>query len=336
MSIHVHRPGLLTTIQDSGRYGFQQYGVVVSGPMDTFAHRAGNLLVGNPPGYAALEMTLLGPVLEFQDAALIAICGGDFRAHINGSPLPLWRPVYVPAGSTLTVDAPKRGCRGVLAISGGLDVPLVMNSRSTYLRAGLGGLKGRALRAGDVLPVGARDEAIEPLLTAILKGMDREAQFGTVSWRISETLLPKYEEYPVLRLLEGPELHWLEEESQRELFSGTFTLQPQSDRMGCRLAGKPLRLGISRELASVPVTFGTVQLPPDGHPIVLMADRQTTGGYPRAGQVITADLPLLAQGKPGCRVRFQRVTLQEAQELLLQAELRLRQLEQSIVLQFRR
>ncbi|NMO96399.1 biotin-dependent carboxyltransferase family protein [Paenibacillus lemnae] len=334
MSIYVHKPGLLSTVQDGGRTGYQQYGVIVSGAMDHFAHQAANLLVGNTGDEATLEMTVIGPVLEFERAAVIAVCGADLSPSIGGKAVPLWRPVYIPAGAVLRFGSSRQGCRGYLAAAGGLNVPHQMNSRSTYLRAGIGGYQGRSLQAEDRLPVQQPTELGELIAGGIQARMEEGEPFGTVGWSVSYEMLPDYGKHPVIRILPGAQQSWFEEESLKDLHSAEFIVQPQSDRMGYRLAGKPLHKVKQQELLSEPVTFGTVQVPPDGNPIVLMADRQTTGGYPKVAQVITADLPLLAQSQIGSSIRFQPVTLQEAQEIQLMASLNLRFLRKSIRMYF--
>ncbi|WP_341416688.1 biotin-dependent carboxyltransferase family protein [Paenibacillus filicis] len=333
MTIQVHKPGLLSTLQDLGRYGYQQYGVIVSGAMDSFAHKAANLLVGNGEREATIEMTLIGPVLQFAEEALIAICGSDLSPRIDGETVPLWRPVYIRAGATLAFGSSREGCRCYLAVSGGFDVLQRMNSYSTYLRAGLGGFEGRALKEGDHLPL-KPVTALGMSLLERLRAEAGEAGFASASWRLSYELMPAYAAQPELRVIPGAQYALFQDESLEALFSEEFRVQPQSDRMGYRLSGPPLQMKERLEMLSEPVTFGTVQVPPDGNPIILMADRQTTGGYPKVAQVITADLPVLAQVQIGRPVRFRLVDLHEAQEALLEMELHVSFLRRSIHLHF--
>ncbi|MDG0810227.1 biotin-dependent carboxyltransferase family protein [Cohnella rhizosphaerae] len=315
------KPGLLTTVQDLGRYGSQHFGVIVGGAMDAFALRIANLLVGNDENAAGLEITMLGPEIYFAEAALVSVCGGDLSPRLNDRELPLWKTIVAPEGSVLRFGPARLGCRAYLAIAGGIDAPAKMNSRSTYLRAGIGGWEGRALQKGDRLPVGAPREAGKKLASLLAD----EAQADGVAfsrWSVAPDLLPAYTPNPEVRTVAGQELALFEEESAERFFAGAFKVRTDSDRMGYRLSGEgdALRLREKRELVSSAVTFGTVQVPPDGQPIVLMADRQTTGGYPKIAQVASADLPLLAQTNLGGTVRFRPVSLQEAQRLYLVRE----------------
>ncbi|MEF2965758.1 biotin-dependent carboxyltransferase family protein [Paenibacillus sp. M1] len=312
MSLIVNKPGLLTTVQDLGRFGLQKYGVIAGGAMDPFALRIANLLVGNDDNAAGLEITLLGPELVFAETALISVCGGDLSPKLDGRPLPLWRTVLAPKGSVLTFGRMVRGCRAYLAVSGGIAVPARMNSRSTYLRAAIGGHEGRALRKGDRLPFGAKTLRGLNLLGRLAREAVTEA--GAVSpWAVAPSLLPAYAPNPELRVLAGTEMELFDEQSLERFFSEPYEVLPQSDRMGYRLTGSELHLRERKEMISSAVTFGTVQVPADGRPIVLMADRQTTGGYPKIAQVATADLPLLAQTNLGAKVSFRLISLEAAQ-----------------------
>lgn len=304
MSIRVLRSGLLTTVQDLGRWGKQRYGVVVGGAMDPFALRMANLLVGNDEGAAALEMTLLGPTLQFEQDALIALCGGEFHAKLDDNILPVWRPVFVPRGTSLNVGSAVSGTRGYLAIAGGIDVPHVLGSRSTYLHGKFGGHEGRALQDGDLLSIVELTLAVSP---------------QSCNWRIG-SLIPAYDDNPTLRVILGSEFDWLTSTSQERLFAAEFEVTPQSDRMGYRLSGPPLQFNSPRELISEGVCPGTIQVSADGQPILLMADCATTGGYPKAACVASVDLPLAAQLRPGARLRFAAISLEEAQSLIRQRE----------------
>ncbi|MFC4600741.1 biotin-dependent carboxyltransferase family protein [Cohnella hongkongensis] len=315
MMMTILKPGLLTTVQDAGRYGAQRYGVIVGGAMDAFALRVANLLVGNEEGEAGLEMTTIGPEIDFPQPALISIGGGDLSPVLNGREAPLWRTIYVPARSRLVFGSAKRGCRAYLAVAGGVDVPVRMNSRSTCFRAGFGGFEGRALQAGDRIPIGLSSERSRRLAERL--SLEEREGAAISGWSVAPELLPSYSDAPTVRAIADPELERFEPADAERFFREAYLVRSESDRMGYRLSGAELRLKEKRERASSAVTFGTVQVPPDGQPIVLMADRQTTGGYPIAAHVASVDLPLLAQTRLGGRIRFRLVALQEAQRQIL-------------------
>jgi antagonist of KipI len=324
--LRVVQPGLLTTVQDGGRHGWQQAGVRVGGALDALALRVANLLVGNAGGAAGLEATLRGPTLVAERDVLLALGGADLGATLDGAPVPPWKPFLARAGATLALGAatPGHPCRAYLAVAGGVDVPEVLGGRGTDLRGGFGGLEGRALRAGDVLPLGAAS-AVGARVAAELR-----AHGPVARWGAGREVHPAYGEEPTLRFLPGVEAAHFTEASHEALVSERFTVGPQSDRMGYRLQGPALQLRAPREAVSSPVAAGTVQVPPGGAPIVLLADRQTVGGYPRVAQVVTADLPLLAQLPPGAALRFREVSLVEAEGALLAQEAALRQLAEAV------
>jgi antagonist of KipI len=331
--LRVAEAGLLTTVQDLGRHGYQRDGVPVSGAMDPFALRVANLLVGNDPGAAGLEATLSGPVLEFAEEALIALAGADPGALLDGVVVPPWRPVRVPAGSTLALGAARRGCRAYLAVAGGIDVPRVLGSRSTFVRAALGGHRGRELRRGNELPVGSP----APLARRIAADLGRGGAGPAIArWGAGPSWRPAYSDRAMARLLPGTHADALTPDAREALFRAEFRVSPRSDRTGYRLEGPRLELAAPLEILSEAVAFGTLQLPPDGEPIVLMADRQTTGGYPRIGEVASVDLPLLAQLRPGDRVSFRPCSLPDAQALLLARERDLARFRLAIEMQYRR
>jgi antagonist of KipI len=325
MSIKVIRPGLLTTVQDLGRNGFQRHGVVVSGAMDPFSLRIANLLVGNDEAEGALEITIIGPKLQFEEDSLIAICGGNLSPEIDGKSLPEWRPVLIKKGCVLSFGAAKSGCRAYLAVAGGLDIPVVMGSRSTYLRAGFGGFHGRALKKGDMLQTRTPSDLSAHFLYKKL----RSNPFAKSKWSVGSKLRPVTRN-SVIRVTKGGQFDWFTESTKEQFFSSEFQVTSQSDRMGYRLSGSPLELTKPQELISEAVTAGTVQVPSEGNPIVLMADRQTTGGYPKIAQVITVDLPVLGQVKPGEKIRFKEVSLEEAQKLLRLQEQKIQLVKQAI------
>jgi antagonist of KipI len=304
----------------------------MSGAMDEPSLRVANLLVGNDERMAALECTLVGPTLRFDEHALIALGGADFGAAADGIPLPLWRPIVVPANTIISATSAVRGCRGYIAVGGGIDVPLVLGSRSTYSRASLGGLGGRALRRGDHLPIGAPSELSRRIAKRVIGEMGR-GRVMVGRWGASKSLVPYHTPAAVLRLIEDEHTHLLTAAARERLWNAEFRVGAQSDRMGYRLEATTLELREPCEPLSTGVAFGTVQLPPGGDPIILMADRQTTGGYPRIGAVASVDLPLLAQLKPGDLLRFRTISLDEAQRLYLAREDNLQQARVAISLQ---
>ncbi|GGK76160.1 biotin-dependent carboxyltransferase family protein [Rufibacter glacialis] len=333
MGFSVEKAGLLTTVQDLGRYGYQKQGMVVSGAMDAFALRVANLLVGNAQNAAALEITLVGPRLLFQQDTLLAVTGADLSPRLDAKPLPMNQPVFVRAGTRLEFGRAVQGCRAYLALGGGVDVPPVMGSAATYLRAAVGGWHGRALQKDDQVPLkGLKPEQLK----AWQERLPAPEPFLAAPWGVFPASLPPYAGNPTVRVVPGPEYGLFSSEAQEAFWQSPFQVAPASDRMGYRIAGPALTLKEPVEVLSSAVTFGTVQILANGNPIILMADRQTTGGYPRLGQVISADLPLLAQAKPGATIRFQQVSLAQAQELYYQQERTLAQLASALHLHLKR
>lgn len=319
MSLTVRKPGLLATVQDLGRFGYQNQGVVVGGAMDANAARIANWLVGNEETEAVLELTLTGAVLYAESDCWIAICGGDMGPVTDESEeVPSWRPVLIAADTKIAFNQYRSGCRAYIALAGGIRVSKVMGSRSTYIRGKFGGMEGRPLRAGDHI-----ETATEDGLMTIPSSL-HSSPSGKLKWPLWHAggFAEAHEETAVIRLMPGAHWDWLSEAGKQSLFENQFRIGVSSDRMGYRLEGNALEMRPGRgELISEPVTFGTVQLPPDGNPIVLLADRQTTGGYPRIGEVASVDLPVLAQLKPGDAVTFSPISHEEAERLLLDAEL---------------
>ena len=331
MSVRVSRGGLLTTVQDLGRYGLQHLGIVPCGAMDPVSHRIANALVGNPPSAATLECTVLGPELVFLRDALVALYGAAFEAKVGGERFPLNRPVMMPSGAVLKTGSAARGARGYLAIAGGFKAPDILGSRSTYLPAGFGGLSGRALRPGDVL-AGTHDLNVlseQRFARLARNGVLSGSRFRSVRWTAPELTLP-FGGAIAVRVLEGR--HWGQfDAASREAFLGeTWRVSPDSNRMGYRLNGPRLTRSKSVEILSEPTCLGTVQVPNDGTPIALMADHQTTGGYPKIAEIAGADIPGLAQLAPGGSVRFLKCTLEEAQAARRESQERFRQVEQAI------
>jgi antagonist of KipI len=330
MNIRVLRPGLLTTVQDLGRSGYQRYGVSVGGAMDKLSLRIANSLVGNAEGAAALEITLLGPTLQFEGDALIAICGGRWSPRIGETIVPMNRPVWLPATTVLAIGSADSGARAYLAIAGGIDVPPAMGSRGTYLQAKVGGLGGRAMQAGDVLQR-CRHSTLGHCIANKAAEDSAWSSFGSVPWFAG---LSPMGSATTLRVLRGTEFDQLDKASQDALFSAEFQVTTDADRMGYRLAGPTLSLTQPAEMISAAVCAGTIQVPPEGQPILLMGDCATTGGYPKVAHVATVDLPLAAQLKPGDFFRLREISLAEAHNLYRRQELDLRCLQTNLRLKF--
>jgi antagonist of KipI len=331
--MRVLRPGLHTTVQDLGRYGLQHLGVVPCGAMDAVAHRLANALVGNAAGAATLECTVIGPELLFAEAALVALCGAAFEATIDGDALPQNRPVLLEAGARLRIGRTLQGVRGYLAVAGGIGVPAVLGSRSTYLPAAYGGLDGRALRAGDVLTLDAAAPALAAVRFARLKDTRTAPGFRSTGWRVQAMTLPA-ETTVAVRAMEGRHYAQFDAGSKRAFFDATWRVSQDSNRMGFRLTGPALVRRSAGELLSEPTCLGTVQAPADGSVIVLMADHQTTGGYPKIAEVAGADVALLSQVAPGAALRFARCTVGEAREALQRMHAKIATIIRGIELQY--
>ncbi len=310
MSLIVERAGFFSSVQDLGRAGFRQFGVSTSGALDSFALRVANLLVGNEDGAAGLEITFGGVQLRFQDERIVVWCGGEFDVHIGVAPLPAGHAALVRPGDELKFGRPQIGCRCWLAISGGIDVAPILGSRSTDLRANFGGLDGRALRHGDILPLGPRPGS----------SRDVGATERISSWTAARDWVSPSKRNPILRVIRGVDWNRFTASTLQRFTSERFAISPDSDRMGARFTGPELSRGDNVDLISEAVAPGTVQVPPSGQPILLLGDCQTIGGYPKIAQVITVDLGIAAQVRAGDRVRFLEVSLGDAHQLFLQRE----------------
>lgn len=305
MSITVLKPGLLSSFQDLGRQGHQHLGVPVGGAMDSRAHRLANMLVGNTTDLATLEVTLTGPTLQFDSPACIAITGALLEPMLNGEPIPNNRPLVIRKGDTLSFGQRRQGLRAYIAWHGGIRLEPVLGSCSTYLRGKLGGYQGRALQANDTL-IPATD--LSPVnLDSLAKALWSQKIYlpGTLGTHNRETI----------RAMRGAHTPLFTDESVHAFFSSRYRIGAQSERMGYRLQGPVLQQKDPAQLLSEATGFGTVQVPPDGSPIVLMADRQTTGGYAKIAHVATVDLPAIAQGMPGDQISFTEISLEQAQAL---------------------
>jgi antagonist of KipI len=302
MSVVVHRAGLLTTVQDLGRWGHQSAGVPVAGPMDSWSHRLANLLIGNAETAAVLEVTIMGPLLECEAAARMAITGAPCAIRVAGRSVRSPLVLEAPAGTTIDIGECHAGTRAYVAVSGGFDVPIVLGSRSTDLRGRFGGCGGRAVHAGDRLHF--RPEPLHPSLREL-----PEAAVGPPRDRITR-----------LRVMRGPAQEQAADQAFSALTRGSFRVSSRSDRMGYRLEGDIVPARTAASLITAPTTTGLVQVPPSGEPILLMADRQTTGGYAAVAVVIAADLPLAGQLGPGHAVAFDFCTPEDAHEALRHME----------------
>lgn len=296
-SIEILSPGLATTVQDLGRPAYRRYGISPCGAMDAYSLRMANVLVGNGEGEACLETTMIGPRIRFHADECIAVTGSETVPLVNGEPARMWRQLLIAAGDVLSFQPVRSTCRAYVAFAGGLDAPSVMGSKSTFLRGGYGGWHGRLLRAGDVIPIGPVTRTARPGVRKVLPARYRP-DYGT--------------DRPV-RFVWGPRQEAFTPESQRAFAAEPFTVRPESDRMGYRLQGPKLERIDDAEPISDYVAVGSIQVPGDGQPIVLMADCQVTGGYPKIGVVISVDIAYLAHKKPGDRIAFQPVELEEAQ-----------------------
>ena len=298
--LNVLRAGMLTTIQDRGRWGYQSRGVPVAGPMDPCSHRLANALVGNDPGAAALEITLVGPALEFEDERIVAVAGAEFDVVLDGRSVPHLAPFLVAAGGHLRFGGRRKGTRAYLAIAGGIAVPLVLGSRATHVLSAMGGLNGRALKSGDVLPLGEAG--------------------GRTSKRAAEAIVPLPDRQARIRVLPGPQTDYFSAGALDVLQSAPYAIAQQSDRMAYRLDGPRLSHARGADIISDATPLGVLQVPASGQPILLMADRQTTGGYPKIATVITADMALAGQLGPGDTLTFVACTPLEAMAALIAQE----------------
>lgn len=308
MAIEVTRPGLFATIQDTGRYGMQKYGVVVSGAQDVFSLQVANLLVGNELHEAAIEIAMYGSSYVFTEDHMIAITGANLQPTIDGKPVPLWRPVFVPKNSEIVFGSATQGTYAYMAIAGSLCIEAQYGSKSTYTRAKIGGIGGRALQKNDQIFIGKLTEMQQHMLTELKEKGRAPSWFAKY-----DDMLP-FAKSETLYVLEGSEFKDFTEDSIAAFVTHDYMLTSRADRMGYAFEGPQLKRYDSRELLSEGVTYGTVQVPSNGQPIVLMADRQTTGGYPKLAQVISAHLPRLSQIQPKQHAHFEFVSIEKAEQ----------------------
>lgn len=298
IGIKIIEPGMLTLIQDSGRTGYQQFGVSASGVMDAFSHRIGNILVGNEALAAVLEATYTGPRVEFLTDGVIAITGADMTPWIGDHPVPMWKSLYVHQGQVLSFKGLKNGCRSYISFAGGIDVPAVMGSKSTDLKGRIGGVQGRALIAGDRVQTGPASDRLHLLKNKCLHYED----------------IPVYTQSNTVRVVLGPQDLFFTEKGKNTFLNTAYTVAPECDRMGYRLTGEAIEHEETSDIISDGITMGAIQVPGQGQPIIMMADRQTTGGYAKIAAVISSDLWKVAQAKPGDVICFEAVTIAQAQQ----------------------
>lgn len=299
--IKILNPGLLTTVQDIGRWGYQRYGMSVAGAMDHFSTRVANLLVGNNENEGVLEATLMSPQIEFKCDVVISITGADMKAKINGERVPMWTSLLVRADDKLSFSSASTGIRSYIAFSGGIDVDEIMNSKSTFLKGKIGGFEGRKLAKGDILPL--KNNIIPD------SGSYLPVKFN-----------PEYKNQDIIRVVLGPQDDHFTQEAIHTFLNSEYKITSEADRMGYRLDGPKIEHIDGADIISDGIVFGSIQVPGHGSPIIMMADRQTTGGYTKIGTVISPDLNKLAQMKPGGKMNFKKVSIDEAQRIYKEYE----------------
>lgn len=302
MGIRILKGGMLTTVQDLGRTGYQSQGFSVAGVMDVRSFKIANLLLDNPENEAVLEFTLIGPTLEFTSATIIAITGGDFQPTINGEPAPMYTAIYMNKGDVLKFGSARTGSRGYIAFSSYLDIPVVMGSRCTNLKSRIGGFKGRKLQTGDYIGFRIKRRYLPFFLSRKLEPENFDQDTTT------------------LRVVMGPQDKKFSKQGIETFLTTEYTVTSEFDRMGCRLDGAYIAPKESSDIISDGIAFGSIQVPSHGKPIILLADRQTTGGYAKIATVASVDLPKLVQRKTDHKIHFEAITVQEAQNLYLKEQ----------------
>ena len=313
------------TIQDMGRYGFQQYGVIPSGAMDTFALRVANLLVGNKEDEACFEITFGKSAIRFHDRRAIAVTGGDLNPHLNGKPIPIFRTISVNKGDELHFKLPKNGFRAYLAISGGFDIDKTLNSKSTDEKSHIGGLFGRSILSNDDVKLSAHSIANNQMLE-YLKHLN-----GNINWGVSYHSIYATDKVLNIKALPGLDQHLFKKEHLKKFENIVYTISAKSNRMGYRLDhSERIELMNDQDIFSEAVSFGTVQIPPNGKPIILMADAQTIGGYPKIAQILKTEHSKLAQARPGEQLRFTFTNLHDAEKSYFEQEFYISQIKEGI------
>lgn len=298
MGLLFQNGGLLTTVQDAGRRGYQRYGMGVSGAVDVQSYIYANILVGNKYNEAVLEVTLLGPTMEFTSPAVIAVTGGDLSPMIDGAPCPMYRAVKVKKGAVMSFGAPQSGCRAYIAFAGGLAITPIMGSRSTYIKANLGGYEGRKLQRGDEIAFRKPFIEVKNLSRRVIKA-------------------PAFTGDCTVRVLMGPQEERFTDEGINTFLSEGYTVTNEFDRMGYRLTGPKITHVTDGNIITDGITFGAIQVPDGGEPIIMLSDRQTTGGYAKIASVINVDMPMIAQCKAGDTVRFVKTDIKTAQDAFI-------------------
>jgi biotin-dependent carboxylase-like uncharacterized protein len=306
------KPGFFTTVQDLGRFGYLKFGIPLSGAMDEFSLQVANMLVRNDQGDACLEMTVLGPELEAAHDIQIAVAG-DIAFQINGHEAEMWQTIRVKNGDTILFGKVKTGCRAYLAVRGGIDVPTVLGSRSTYVRGEIGGMQGRQLKAEDFIEGFDTSHPVDQLLS------------------LPEEFIPDFGAQINVNVLLGPQAESFTQEGIETFLSNSYNVTIESDRMGYRLDGPIIQRSEQVDTISDAILPGSIQVPADGHPIVTMRDAQTTGGYPKIATVVSSDLHILGQAKPGDRISFHETTLMQAHRRLLEHRKRLHTIESRLI-----
>ena len=311
MGFIVKTNGFLTTVQDRGRYGYQKSGISVSGAMDIYSMELANILVGNDKGEAVLEMLMMGSTLEFTDSGFIAVTGGDFQPKINGKDAEMYCALFVKTGDVLSFGAAKEGNYCYVAFAGGMDAEKVLGSCSTYIKAAIGPMGGRALKTGDEIRL---KKHVGHLINMSMRQIER----------------PEIKKSPVLRVVLGPQDDFFDEENKEKFFRNSYTVTQEFDRMGCRLKGEPIVSQKGHDIISDGIARGAVQIPKHGQPIIMMADRQTAGGYTKIATVVSADTDVLAQTAVGDKVSFEKVTVEQAAEIYAERKKMLDSLEEKL------
>ena len=298
MSIYVLQGGLQSTVQDLGRNGYAHYGISASGAADAVSLRIGNLLVGNPEDYSGLEMTLIGGEYQFNKEAFIALSGSEFHVNLDGEPFPFQQGVYIRKGQILHIGGTKKGARCYLCVRGGFDIPKYLSGVTTHIMSGLGGFKGRSIEKGDELKIGSMKKVSQPI---VIKE----------SHEINSS---------IIRISRGLQYYLYDENAWSSFISQSYTVSEKSRRMGVRLKGNPIQSNKENEILTEGIPLGAIQVPGGGDPIISFVEHQTTGGYPKIANVITADLCKVGQLKPGDSFTFQLVSIEEAERLRLAQE----------------
>ena len=312
MGIKFASGGFLTTVQDMGRIGYQESGMSVSGVMDQRSAAIANILVGNDENEAVLEVTLMGPMMEFTEDNIIAVTGGNLVPKVNGKDLPMYQAVLVHKGDSMNFAGMTSGSRAYIAVAGGLDIPVQMGSKSTNLKLKVGGYQGRKIGGGDEIGFAAPKRTLPNMRKRKVTPEDFSQTEKTI------------------RVVMGPQDDCFTEKGVETFLSSTYAFTNESDRMGCRLEGEVIEHKNGGDIITDGIAFGAIQVPSHGQPIIMMADHQTTGGYTKIAGVISVDLPLVAQSRPGYKVHFQKVTVEEAQKLYIEQVEKLKALKEEL------